>query len=320
MTKRLILALSLILTPHISAVSFSMPSLQLPEAIKKRNVKELAGFAAHHLIADGIFIYRGFEGLYASLFPQRYFDNNAEKFGIIGKVTGEIKDEIDEIFKEMGIDPDSVQLYAINPDRAEILLGEATYMPAIAMGKVMLIDPKFYSFIPQEERRAIIAHEAMHILSNDLLKASLISLAIPVVTHLGVNQYNKYSQMGFDALGIPNTGIGKALHKVFGAHQYLLGSAPAKLMISGSVFSWYQRMRERMADVGSIRALGCAHESAKATETLRSIQQDMRDELMEENPLMALLFDEDGNNVLDDKHPAFAERIKYLEALAAELD
>ena len=46
----------------------------------------------------------------------------------------------------------------------------------------------------------------------------------------------------------------------------------------------------------------------------------MRDELAKENPLIALLFDEDGNNVLDDQHPAFAERVKYLEAIANELD
>ncbi len=318
MIKRLTLALTLVFSPSISAVSFSMPSLQLPEAIKKRNVKELAGFALHHLVADGIFVYRGIEGLYASLMPGRYFDNNAEKYGIIGKVTGEIKEEIDAVLQEMGVNPDGVQLYAINPDRAEILLGEATYMPAIAMGNVLLIDPKFYNFIPQDERRAIIGHEAMHIKSHDLLKASLISLAIPVITHLAVNQYNKYTQMGFDALGIQNAGVGKVLHKVFGAHQYLLSTAPSKLMLSGSIFGWYQRMREKKADVGSVRTLGCAHESAQVCERLRDMNMEMRSQQTPQNALMALLIDENGENLLDSMHPELAERLRYFEAIAKE--
>ena len=326
MIKRLTLALSLslVISPNISSATFKLPALELPKAIKQRNVKELAGFALHHLVADGVFVYRGIEGLYASLMPKRYFDNNAEKFGIIGKISGEIKEEIDTILEEMGVKPGSVALYAINPDRAKVLLGEGTYVPAVAIGNAMLIDPKFYSFLSQEDRRVIIGHEAMHIKNHDLLKESLFSLAIPVATHFGVNKFNQLTQTGFnaatDALGIDNAGLGTVVHKAFGACQYLLGTAPVKLMLSGKIFGWYHSMRESIADAGSVRILGCGKEAAQLIERLRDVKQEKYDELAEENPLAALLFDENGESLLNTTHPELAERLRYLEAIAAEQD
>ena len=323
MTKRIALALSLSLflapTTHAASATAKLTTPSLQRAFANKDYKELAGFALHHLIADGIFVYRGIEGLYATFLPESYFDHNAEKFGVMGKISdGEMKDEIDGILKEIGVDPAKVRLLAIDPDRATMLEGESSYLPALAMGSVLLIDPKFFNFLPVEERRAVIGHEAMHIKNYDLLKASLFSLAIPLITHFGVKKYQELLQGGFNAatksFDLQNVGATSLLFLAFNWHQYLVGMAASKLMISSSIFGWYQQLREKWADIDSARSLCCAHGATKAVERFADMQRTAK----ELSPLLEMLIDEKAESNLASVHPALAERIRYFAELAQE--
>ncbi len=286
------------------------------------NYREIAGSTLHHFIAEGIMMCEGLKGVYSSLFEGPFLNNNREKLGIIGEITGDLKDIVESILQELGIDPVTVSLLSIDSSRVQLRSRKGS--PAYSMHKTLLVDPKLYAFLPKEEFRAIIGHEAMHIKNHDVLTSSILKVILPFVTHFGVKTYSALTKHGFelatDSLGIPKTGLGAVAHTLFSAHQYLVNTALAKVVISYDISLRHVRMSEKRADINSVLTLGTAHGMTqflrRIAEKQKAYQQQPSTSLAEELSKSAI--DDNGDYLLDFKHPPLSERIAYLSEIASK--
>ncbi len=302
MFKRLALTLALLLPSNSSALSV-------------QSATKAAGTTLHHLVAEGIPVRAGLEKVYAALLPEDYIARVSGKYGIVGEVSPEIKEEIGSILKELGMDPATVNIYATDPAQARMM---GLYIPFAALANAFLVDPNLFNELSHEERRAIIGHEAMHIKNNDIIKMGLAYLAAPLLTHFGVKRYTALTQRAFEALAVPKTGLGAIAHTLFAAHQYLMGTAYGKCSISCYLGNWYMRRCEKRADLESATKLNCAEGAAQFMERFRKANLQLK----EQPPVTyALAFmqgaiDSNGNNRIDKIHPPLTERIAYLRELA----
>ncbi len=247
-----------------------------------------------------------------------------------------LQKEIEDVLAEMDVDT-NLLLIARNKDQDA---------PAHADYCSINFNPKLSDQCTKRERRIIIGHEAWHYINDDYIKTMGVLFMLPILTHygfkgcayLGEKILGKYDLIRHATYPSPAEllagtlgGIGYALTQLLFAGKlpvtnnetrtgrfcttvapYL--SALHKYMGTTFLLSYFNRRKEQRADIQSATTLACAQDAIDHFVRLQNILL----EKVKRNPSLASDVSIEGDDILDDQHPSFSERIVYLTLLARE--
>lgn len=164
-------------------------------------------------------------------------------------------------------------------------------IPALVYNQTILIDEDYWRQRPQQELEAVVAHEAMHLVHNDVETRKILMWCVPIAIYIVFYCYQYCIERLMQAITSPLT------HDMLDIHMSVVNNPIMKNIIMLIVQRAYYRHQERRADKESGKAAGMI----SFLENFKKL--DSTDQSSWFNNLFA-------------QHPSHQERIDYLKKLS----